>query len=82
MPYTHIVIALPTLTSDQLHQQQEWKQFRLLGTVSTPEASTFVFASDQPLGLLHSSFLLASHPAILFLYGNCDGTPRAQGSNL
>ncbi len=54
----------------------------LVGTVSTPEASTFVVASDQPLGLVHSSFLLASHPAILFLYGSCDGTPRASASNL
>ncbi len=82
MHYTHIAIAPPGFTPDQLQQRAGWNQFSLVGEIHTDQTSVLVFASEQPIGLLTSSSLLQAAPELWQLYANCDGSPRQRSSHL
>ena len=83
MPYTHIVVAHPGLSRDQLQQRPGWDQLQFIGEVITAQAATFVFTSESLLGLFASSDLLRVSPEVWHLYGNCDEkSRRPQSSSL
>lgn len=76
MPYTHTIVAHPSLTSDQLQHRVGWDQLHLVGEIRTAQAATFVFESENMIGLTVLD-LLACAPEVW----NCDGQSRRQPSS-
>jgi hypothetical protein len=82
MPYTHTVVAHPSLTSDQLKLRQGWDQLQFVGEIRTDQSATFVFESENMIGLAALN-MLACAPEVWNFYGNCDAqSRRPQSSSL